>query len=218
MNQELYFKKLGKELHCAGKKRADILEDLRADVREAISQGESWEQVMERMGTPEELAGELNENMGLKGKGFGGIRVWKTVLCTAGVILFLLILGGIWFYRSLPKSYEIGESGLFDKETVETSAQEIVELFDSGDYEALQEKAIDEMKPFLTEEELGKAREESLGELGEFQKFSGYIAAEIKQGKDTLAITEVTALYEERSVIYRISFDADMKLAGLYMW
>jgi len=73
MNQELYFKKLGKELHCAGKKRADILEDLRADVREAISQGESWEQVMERMGTPEELAGELNENMGLKGKGFGGI-------------------------------------------------------------------------------------------------------------------------------------------------
>ena len=65
------------------------------------------------------------------------------------------------------------------------------------------EKAIDEMKPFLTEEELGKARRNLWG-VGEFQKFR-YVAAEIKQGKDTLAITEVTALYEERSVTYRIS-------------
>ena len=33
-----------------------------------------------------------------------------------------------WFYRSLPKSYEIGESGLFDKEDGGDFPQEIVEL------------------------------------------------------------------------------------------
>lgn len=43
MNQELYFKKLGKALGCAANKKAGVLEDLREDVREALSQGESWE-------------------------------------------------------------------------------------------------------------------------------------------------------------------------------
>ncbi len=217
MNQELYFRKLGKELHCGKKKKAEVLEELRADVGEALSQGETWEQILERMGSPKELAGELNENMGFGGKASGGLKVWKVVLIVAGTILLLLLLAGFFLYRSLPKSYEIGTTGLFDPEEVQASAQEIVTLFDSGDYEALKEKAIDEMKPMLTEEELGKARLESLGELGEFQKFSGYIAAEVKQGKDTFAVTEVTVLYQERSVIYRISFDEEMRLAGLYM-
>lgn len=217
MNQKFYFKKLRKELHCAGKKKAGVLEDLQADVREALSRGETWEQVMERMGTPKELAGELNENMGASGKNSSGSRVWKIVFCSVGAVLLLLLVAGFFLYRSLPKSYEMGTTGYFDSEKVRVSAQEIVELLDSGDYEALQAKAIDEMKSMLTEEQLGTARAESLGELGAFQKFSGYIAAEVKQGGDILAVTEVTALYEERSVIYRISFDEDMKLAGIYM-
>ncbi len=217
MNQELYFKKLGKALGCAANKKAGVLEDLREDVREALSQGESWEQVMARMGTPEELAGELNENMGVEGKASGKSSVWKIVLAVAGGVLLLLLLAGVLVYRSLPKSYEMGTSGLFDPKTVQASAEEIVELLDAGEFEALQERSVEKMKPIFTEETIAAVREEALGELGAFEKFAGYLAAEVKQGGEIFAMTEVTALYEERSVIYRITFDEDMKLAGIYM-
>ena len=208
MNQELYFKKLGKALGCAANKKAGVLEDLREDVREALSQGVSWEQVMARMGTPEELAGELNENMGVEGKASGKSSVWKIVLAVAGGVLLLLLLAGVLVYRSLPKSYEMGTSGLFDPKTVQASAEE---------FEALQERSVEKMKPTFTEETIAAVREEALGELGAFEKFAGYLAAEVKQGGEIFAMTEVTALYEERSVIYRITFDEDMKLAGIYM-
>lgn len=217
MNQELYFRKLKKELRCSRQKKAGVLEDLRADVREAISHGEDWEQVMERMGTPGELAKELNENMGVEGGAPMKRNAGKIVLCVLGAIVFLLLLAAFYIYQSLPKSYEMGTTGLFNPEEVEAKAQETVELLDSGDYEALKERAIDQMKPMLTWEELGEARLKSLGELGTFQKFSGYTAAEVKQNGDTFAVVELTVVYEERSVIYRISFDEEMKLAGFYM-
>lgn len=217
MKQELYFKKLERALGCAGNKKAGVLEDLRADVGEALSQGETWEQIMARMGTPEELARELNENMGVEGKAAGKRSAWKIVLGVLGGVALLLLLVGFFIYRSLPKSYEMGTSGLFDPEAVQMSAEEIVVLLDAGDFEGLRERSIEKMKPMLTEDKLGAAREESIGELGAFEKFSGYVAAEVKQGGENLAVTEVTAVYEKRSVIYRISFDENMKLAGIYM-
>lgn len=151
------------------------------------------------------------------GKAAGKRSVWKIVLAVAGGVLFLLLLAGFLIYRSLPKSYEMGTSGLFDPETVQASAEEIVELLDAGNYEGLRERSNERMKPMLTEDKLGAAREESIGELGAFEKFSGYVAAEVKQGGENMAVTEVTALYEKRSVIYRITFDEEMKLAGIYM-
>ena len=58
MNQSYFKKNWGKELKCAKKKRRIFWKICGRDVREAISKlGESWEEVMERLGTPEELAG-----------------------------------------------------------------------------------------------------------------------------------------------------------------
>ena len=41
--------------------------------------------------------------------------------------------------------------------------------------------------------------------------------AEVKQKGQLFAVTEMSVSYENTAVTYRISFDKDMRLAGLYL-
>ncbi len=63
----------------------------------------------------------------------------------------------------------------------------------------------------------GKDKEQIGTEWGEFKSFVSVYTGEIKQMGKKFAVTEITALYENRSVTYTISFDEEMKLAGIYM-
>ena len=102
-------------------------------------------------------------------------------------------------------------------EACETEAEEIVELLNEKDYETLQEKSTDQMKTVMNEEYMEGAKAQVGGDWGEFQRFTSSISVEaVQQGKH-FAITELTALYENRSVTYQISFDENMELAGIYM-
>ena len=73
------------------------------------------------------------------------------------------------------------------------------------------------MKTVMNEEYMEGAKAQVGGDWGEFQRFTSSISVEaVQQGKH-FAITELTALYENRSVTYQISFDENMELAGIYM-
>ena len=92
-----------------------------------------------------------------------------------------------------------------------------MELLNEKDYETLQEKSTDQMKTVMNEEYMEGAKAQVGGDWGEFQRFTSSISVEaVQQGKH-FAITELTALYENRSVTYQISFDENMELAGIYM-
>ena len=129
-------------------------------------------------------------------------------------MLAVLIAAAYWF---LPKSYLIENSEIFDAETVAEESEEIVLLLNEDSYEELQEKSTDQMRTVMTEEFMQNAKAQLGGDWGEFQDFTNSISVEVVQQGKHFALTELTALYENRSVTYQISFNENMELSGIYM-
>lgn len=214
MNQENYLKEVDRHLNCGKTRKKQICRELKADISAALESGESWEEIRERMGEPRELAGEFNENMGSGSRKMSGKKKALVICAVVAAVLAVLIMVGWWF---LPKSYLIEKSEIFQAETVEDESEEIVELLNRNDYEALQEKSTDQMKAVMTEEYMQNAKDQVGADWGAFQRFTSSLSVEVVQRGQHFAITELTALYENRSVTYQISLDENMKLAGIYM-
>lgn len=214
MKQEEYVKSVIRKLQCSGQKKQDIERELNADIQTAIADGESWEEVETRMGTPEQLAAEFNENLSpqetvkrKRKKGFviGGIIVGIFVLC---------ILVGYWI---LPKNYELEKSGVFQKTEVTWQAETIISMLNHDDYEALKEYANSDMQSFLAGDAMEEAKATLGDDLGAYQGYSESYMVEMRQMGKRFAVVQILAEYENRNVVYTITFDEDMKLAGLYM-
>ena len=62
MNQEKYIRLVLKKLKCSGRKKNDIKKELESDIISAKENGETFDGIMARMGTPELLASEFNDN------------------------------------------------------------------------------------------------------------------------------------------------------------
>lgn len=56
MNKKQYIKKVIRLLGCSRQQKRKIQLDLENDIEMALKQGESLEDIMQRMGTPEEVA------------------------------------------------------------------------------------------------------------------------------------------------------------------
>lgn len=57
MNQ--YLKMISQHLCCSEERKKEIVKELESDIRIAMENGESWEEIKGRMGTPEEIAEEF---------------------------------------------------------------------------------------------------------------------------------------------------------------
>ena len=115
MNKEKYIKKVIRLLNCSQQQKKKIKLDLENDIEMALKNGESFEEIIQRMGTPKELAHEFNENMGVKTR-----RSYKKIIGIIMGVVAVLILGVYLLVRSLIPEYQtLGTSGLFDQKTVE---------------------------------------------------------------------------------------------------
>lgn len=214
MQQEEYIKSVMRKLQCSGQKKEEIEKELVSDIQTALANGESWEEIENRMGTSDQLAKEFNEN--LTPEELAG-RKRKQGLLIAGIIVGILVLLGAGVFWILPKSYELEKSGIFQEAVVLEQTEEIIALLDTEDYAGLEECAIEKMKPFMQENVIVEAKA-TLGEkLGENQGITSSYMAEVRQAGQRTAVIQVTVQYENRSVTYTISYDEDMRLAGLYM-
>ena len=61
------------------------------------------------------------------------------------------------------------------------------------------------------------ARGQVGSDWGEVQSFGNFYMSEIRQNGQRYAAVQVAVTYENVNVIYTITFDENMKLAGLYM-
>lgn len=214
MKQEEYIKSVVRKLQCSGPKKAEIERELTSDIQTALGDGESWEEIEARMGMPEQLAKEFNDN--LTPQEAAG-RKRKLGFLIAGIIvgiLILLVAGGLWL---LPKSYELEKSGTFQEEVVLERTEEIIALLDKEDYAALGGYADEKMQSFIQGNSLEEAKATLGEELGENQGITNSLTVEVRQSGKRYAMIQATVQYESRSVTYTISYDEDMKLAGLYM-
>lgn len=214
MNEKQYVNAIAKKIKCTGKRKKEIEKQLLTDIQMRVKQGEQLDEIISQMGTAAEIAGGFNENISLEEqKRYGRNRVLKIVI---PIVVILIMLGSL-VYWVLPKTADIGQSRYFNKEQVEAAMKETVGLLDAGDYKALQESAVSKMKPYLTE----KTRDEIRGKLsddwGERKQFGAVYMVELIQANKHFAVGEMTVTYDNISVTYRLTYDKDMRIAGIYV-
>ena len=212
MNKKQYIKKVIRLLGCTRQQKRKIQLDLENDIEMALKQGESLEDIIQRMGAPEEVAREFNENMGVQPP-----RSHKKMII---IIIGLLVGVGLavfLFIRSMiPEYTDLQDSSYFQQEQVAQIMAEVILDVSPLDEQSLIERCDETMAQTLTEHSLSEALE-SLGELGDFQRITSERYVEVNQNGYICVIGEIVALYQKRSVTYTITLDQNYQLAGLYM-
>lgn len=207
MNKKEYVKKVLKRIPLQKNDKTRLEEDLLQDILSAMEDGESWENIQKRMGTPEQVAQEYCMQIGCSMK---KRRKWPWILL--GIIIVAAV--GIWVL--IPKNYPLQSSKYFDEKEVETWNKAVVENISNKNIDKILSNSSEAFRNEVSEDELLTYFEDM--NTGKFVRISQIESVEnrsLLQG--TFAVSEVTAQYDNRSVIYLISFDTDGKLAGLYM-
>lgn len=214
MDEKRYVNAVARKLKCGGTRKREIKRQLLADMQARENQGERLDDIIFRMGKAEEIAEGFNENISVEErKRYARNRVLKIVIPIA-LALFFLGMAGYWLF---PKTVDIEKSRYFDKEEVEAAMKETVELLDAEEYAALQENATAQMQSLLNAETRESMRETLSDDWGERRQFGAVYLVEVVQGNRHLAVGEMTVTYENVSVTYRLTYDEDMRLAGIYV-
>lgn len=214
MMAQIYVKQIVKKVKCSGKKRKEIRRQLLADIQAEMEQGVSLDVVMLRMGEPIAVAEEFNQNLEEQER-----RKYKRgfaikILTGIAVILTAAVLTAFWF---LPMGVSFGSSGLFEKAVVEQRSKEVIQILDTGDYEAFKACIAVRVQNVLTKEVIDAAREQAGADWGKFREFGKCYLGEQRYRGETRAVAQINAAYENIGVTYTLFFDEDMKLSGFYI-
>lgn len=211
---EKYVRKIIRKLHCSRARKKELRKQLMSDMQSALEQGETQQDIIERMGSPIEIAADFNQ--GFTKEELTKYKREKWLKWIAIILVVLVVLAAV-IYWLFPKAKRIEESETFEQGNVQVQAEQAVRFLNAGNYDKLQQMATDKMRPFLTKEKMEPALEATSSDWGEFKSFGNSYISEISQQGKQYAIIELSASYENISVVYTITFDDEMKLAGLYM-
>lgn len=151
-----YVQKIVKKLNCSKKKREEIGKQLSSEIETSIEMGESMEEIIKRMGTPEEIAEEFNSSFSKEEQKKHRKEKWGHRIAIAWAVVMVLIVGIYWAF---PKNIPIKESKRFQKEAVQTQAEQVVKLLNEDDYETLEAMSDEQVQSVMNEETMGKAKE-----------------------------------------------------------
>lgn len=212
MNKEQYIKLVMKKLGCTKKEKEKIKVDLNNDIEMALKNGETFEDIMKRMGTPEELAQEFNDNLGVVYKKSHKKLIIGIIIGVVAVIIAVIL----YIQTLIPDINPLGTSGLYRESEVHQWNVEAIDYLNQNEYDSLRRMTSPDLQNQLDDQVIEKAKND-LGELGKFEKVTSEQSAEAKQNGELLVVSEVVALYEKRSVTYTISFNESGELVGIYM-
>ena len=212
MDAEKYVKKIVRNLKCTGAKKKEIGDSLLSDIAARREQGEAMEQIMESMGSPEEIAEAFSQNLSdADRKAYKRRRIGMTIGQIVAALVFLSVLA--WWM--IPKPAALGDD--LSQEAVTASVENVIVMLNQNDFDGLQELAVDELKSKLTQETMDEVRKNISEDWGEMQSIGKVYMQGVKQKGKVIVVTQVDAVYENISVVYTISFDEDLRLGGLYM-
>lgn len=214
MDEKRYVNTVVRKIKCDGKRKREIRKQLLMDIQMREKQGERLEEIIARMGTAEEIADGFNENISVQEqKRYARNKVLEIVVPIVLTVFFL----GLLVYWLFPKTADIERSKYFDKDQVEAVMKETIELLDAEDYAALQENAVPQMQALLNAETRADMRSMLSDDWGERKQFGAVYMVELIQGNRHLVVGEMTVTYENVSVTYRLTYDKDMRFAGIYV-
>ena len=214
MTSETYVKQILKRVKCSKKRKLDIEKQLLYEIEERIGAGEDLQDIMSGMGSVEEIAAGFNEGISEAERKRYSRNTLVKILVPVVFILMALIAVAAWY---LPKVNDIESSDIFIRADVEQKLVEVITLLDEDDYESLQAVSISWMDKALTEDYMLDVKRMLSEDFGERIAVGTIYMQEVRQTGQNLAVCQVTVTYENVSVMYTITFDEDMKLAGLYM-
>lgn len=218
MSAEKYVNLILKNVKCSKKKGTEIKEQLLSDIYMRMDKGEEWDSIMQSMGTPEEISDEFNQNLSEdEKKAYKKRKTVKIIVFITAAILIVLLALVSYIRWTLPKTSVLGSSGIFSQGIVEEKTKNVILLLNQNDFDALQADSTDVMQPLLTLENIGHARALTSDDWGQMESIGTIYSCEFRQRGQIFATVQVSVSYENVNVIYTITFDKEMKLAGLYM-
>lgn len=211
MNKERYLQTVMNGLNCSKRDKKRIYEDLSSDIDMAMENGESWQSIYQRLGSPETMISDLMENMEIVPKKSHK----KLIIGIIAGIISLCIIGFIAFNMLVPKTIPLEESKIYDIQKVKERSYEVIQYAGNKEYEKFIALGDENMKKVFTKEEFEKAM--NTFELGDFDKFEyeGYI--ELTNGDGKFAGAEIKAKYENNAIIYALTFNEEMELIGFFL-
>ena len=108
----------------------------------------------------------------------------------------------------------VQEQAPFDVKVVEQHVMATIARFEREDITALQLEATQELRPHLTAAQVTGAKAEFAPKWGARAGGGKPLMTAGKEGDKWYVICELAVGYKETAVIYRLSYDENMKLAG----
>lgn len=215
MTAEKYVKEVSKLLKCRSSKKKEIKAKLLSDINSAVTAGESLEHVLAKKGIPWDYANRCNDSFDKEerkaAKREKAVKVW-------GIIIAIILIAGGLIYWNMPKIGDISESAVFDEEQVKAAAKEIITLYSNDEYEAVVAYMTDDMKEVLNAPTLRLSKSQLVTEdFGALQSFGQMYMSEAKQRRSVYAMVQVGVSYTNTSVMYTITFDENMRMAGFFV-
>lgn len=214
MSAEKYVKDIVSNIKCSGAKRKEIETQLLSDISMRMEQGESLEQIMESMGTAQEIADAFSQDMPEAER--KTYRKKRTGIIVAAIIVGLVLLGSyVWWI--FPKPYSIEDNDRLTEEAINAQVETVITLLDENDFESLQAMSVDKLHSALTQEIIDKARNMISDDWGERQKIGSTYAQGMKQSGKIYVVTQTDVMYENVGAVYTITFDENLRMSGIYM-
>ena len=157
---------------------------------------------------------------------YSWIRKRKTGIIVG--IIVLAVFAGVWLIHGMgdgeQNTENIQNTGddiddeASDADILEERTKEIICLIENRDYNTLADTyATEEMKQYLTDEYMDSARNAISEDWGEYQFMGTIYIQEIRENGVDYTVAQAVATYENVSVTYTITYDSELRLAGLFM-
>ena len=105
----------------------------------------------------------------------------------------------------------------FDVQVVEQHVMATITRFEKDDITGLQAEATSELRPHLTAEQVTGAKAEFAPKWGPRGAVGKPLMTAGKEGDKWYVICELAVGYKATAVVYRLSYDENMKLAGFFV-
>lgn len=134
----------------------------------------------------------------------------KKVLIGIGALVAFFALYMV-IMMNLPKEKL---SDQYDEERVIAEGEQVVELFQAQDYQAIIDMAADSMKETVTVEDFIEQCEEPSKEWGDFVEYTKYetVGVDNEETGETYGGVIITAKYENTKVQFGVCFNEDMEI------
>lgn len=215
MNAEKYVNDIVKRIKCTGARKKEIENQLLSDIAMRREQGETIEQIIESMGPAQEIAEDFCQNLSDADRKAYRRKKIGVILGAVSAVLLIVLLIAAYIWWLLPKPAELKTD--FSQEEISAEVQRVIEMLDQNDFEALQEAAVEELRTVLTQDMIDKVRQDISNDWGGRQSFGHVYVQGAKQWGKYIIVTQTDVIYENISVVYTITFDEELRLAGLYM-